>query len=65
MPRHSIEELLRVAARAPSGTNVQSWMVHVLTGSALSRLSNAIFAVCHDPAQLARSKVDYANYPAK
>ena len=28
-----ITDILEVAARAPSGTNIQPWKVHVLTGS--------------------------------
>lgn len=61
--RETIEEILRVAARAPSGTNTQPWKVRVLTGAALRRLSDAILAVCRDPAALARSSDDYAYYP--
>ena len=33
-----IEEILNVAARAPSGTNIQPWNVHVLTGKARNRI---------------------------
>jgi nitroreductase len=36
--RAVIEEILAVAARAPSGTNTQPWLVHVLTGAARDRL---------------------------
>jgi nitroreductase len=42
VPRATVEELLRVAARAPSGTNMQPWQVRVLTGAAKERLSKAI-----------------------
>jgi nitroreductase len=63
--RATIEDILRVAARAPSGTNAQPWHVHVLTGAALHRLSDAILAACHDPEELARSEEDYSYYPTK
>jgi nitroreductase len=65
VPRATIEAILNVAARAPSGTNAQPWKVHVLTGAALRRLSEAILAACRDPQQLERSKDDYSYYPAK
>ncbi len=32
VPRETIEAMLAVAARAPSGTNTQPWRVYVLTG---------------------------------
>jgi len=65
VPRAVIEEILGVAARAPSGTNTQPWNVHVLTGAALQRLSAAIFAACRDPQELARHKNEYDYYPPK
>ncbi|WP_126227682.1 nitroreductase [Burkholderia ambifaria] len=34
-----IREILSLAARAPSGTNSQPWLVHVVTGAAKERLS--------------------------
>lgn len=40
----TIETILRVASRAPSGTNIQPWRVHVLTGAARRKLTNAILA---------------------
>ncbi|MBD0425568.1 nitroreductase [Aquisalinus flavus] len=38
VPREVIEEILTLAARAPSGGNLQPWYVHVVTGEALGRL---------------------------
>ena len=38
--REIIKDILNVAARAPSGTNIQPWNVHVLTGEARNRLCN-------------------------
>ncbi|MFP5392740.1 MAG: nitroreductase [Gammaproteobacteria bacterium] len=63
VPRADIEAILAVAARAPSGTNLQPWKVTVLTGQARQRLSEAILAVHNDP-QAARAHVEeYAYYP--
>lgn len=36
-----INEILDLAARAPSGSNIQPWRVHVLTGKTLTRLTDA------------------------
>ena len=65
VPRAVLEDILRVASRAPSGTNTQPWNVHVLTGPALSRLSAAILAIYDDAEQLARHKDEYSYYPEK
>ena len=42
VPRETIEDILAVAARAPSGTNVQPWKVYVLAGGAKTELSRKI-----------------------
>jgi len=42
VPRALIEHLLLVAARAPSGTNMQPWRSYVLTGAAKQRLTARI-----------------------
>ncbi len=42
VPRATLEEILRIAAQAPSGSNIQPWRVHVLTGAPLDRLRNAM-----------------------
>lgn len=47
VPREEIEAILRAAARAPSGTNIQPWKVYVLTGAAREKLSAAVLAA-HD-----------------
>ena len=65
VPRQTIEEILAVAARAPSGTNTQPWKVHVLTGAALQRLSARICAVYDDPAQRSQHTEEYAYYPTE
>ncbi len=63
VPRETLEAILQVAARAPSGTNTQPWQVHVLTGAALARLSARILAAYDDPAQAALHTEEYAYYP--
>ena len=63
VPRTLIEDILHVAARAPSGTNTQPWQVHVLTGAAKTRLSDRILAVYDDPEELATHSEEYAYYP--
>ncbi len=65
VPRETIEAILSVAARAPSGTNTQPWRVHVLTGEARLRLSAAIRAAYDDPAQRAQHTEEYAYYPTE
>ncbi|MCA8057380.1 MULTISPECIES: nitroreductase [Burkholderia cepacia complex] len=37
-----ISEILSLSARAPSGTNSQPWLVHVVTGAAKERLSDRV-----------------------
>jgi nitroreductase len=47
VPRELVAHVLRVAARAPSGTNMQPWRVHVCSGETKARLSAAVLAA-HD-----------------
>ncbi|UDF37519.1 UNVERIFIED_ORG: nitroreductase [Shinella sp. XGS7] len=61
--RALIEDILRTASRAPSGTNTQPWQVHVLTGAAKARLSQRITAAYDDPEELATHGEEYAYYP--
>ncbi len=61
--RDDIERILEVSARAPSGTNIQPWNVHVLTGNAKTRLSDAILAAHADPDTARQHVEEYAYYP--
>ena len=63
--RETIEEILSVASRAPSGTNTQPWQVHVLTGEAKVALSRDILAAFDDPQERARHTEAYAYYPTQ
>ena len=65
VPRASIEEILAVAARSPSGTNTQPWKVYVLTGAAKTSLSHKIQAAFNDPAEREKHSEEYAYYPTE
>ena len=47
VPRQTIEDILAVSSRAPSGVNTQPWKVTVLTGEAKEALSRKILSA-HD-----------------
>lgn len=42
VPIETVRRLLEAARRAPSGSNIQPWSVHVVTGAALARLTKAL-----------------------
>ena len=63
--RQTIEDILAVASRAPSGTNTQPWQVHVLTGAALQALARDIAAAHNDPAERATHTEEYTYYPTE
>ena len=63
--RETIEAILAVAARAPSGTNTQPWKVYVLTGAAKTELSRKIGAAYDDPAERAQHTEEWAYYPTE
>ena len=65
VPRVTIEEILEVASRAPSGTNTQPWKVTVLTGAARQRLTDAIRAAYDDSEQRKQHAEEYAYYPVQ
>lgn len=61
--RATIEAILAVARRAPSGTNLQPWRVHVLTGAARQHLVDAVCAAydADEPGH----RAEYNYYPAE
>jgi nitroreductase len=63
IPRATVEQILAVSSRAPSGTNTQPWKVTVLTGEAKERLSNSILAVYNDAELRKQHTEEYAYYP--
>lgn len=62
-----IDEILRIAARAPSGTNIQPWRVHVLSGETRDRLVTRVCAVFDAAAARAEPEytAEYRYYPAE
>jgi nitroreductase len=44
VPLDTVRHLLAVASRAPSGSNIQPWKAHAVTGAALKRLTDALSA---------------------
>lgn len=58
----TVRELLELAARAPSGGNLQPWHVYALTGEPLARLTSR---VKEKLARGEREQGDYVIYPPK
>lgn len=44
VPEATVREILALASRAPSGTNSQPWLVHVVKGASRERVSQAVLA---------------------
>ncbi len=69
VPRATIEHLLRLASRAPSGTNTQPWKVYVLQGasrdSLVEKVCAAHDALRADPGLAAEYREEYDYYPEK
>lgn len=69
VPRDTIEHLLRLASRSPSGTNTQPWKVYVLQGvsrdSLVEKVCAAHDALRADPALAAEYREEYDYYPEK
>ena len=61
--KETIVEILEVASRAPSGTNMQPWKAHVVMGAARDRLSEAARAAFH--ADDYKAEAEYRYYPAE
>lgn len=65
VPRPLIEEILRTASRAPSGTNIQPWKAWVVTGKRKALLSERLIAAFDDPEEAATHSEPYHYYPEK
>ncbi|MBW1248722.1 nitroreductase [Pseudomonas tolaasii] len=61
--RTVLETILGESSRAPSGSNIQPWKVHVLTGSSKAGLSRRILTIQQDPEQDALHTEEFAYYP--
>ena len=59
----TIRDILRVAARAPSGTNMQPWKVYVVSGERKQALSEAILSSGVRPEKIEWDEYKY--YPDK
>lgn len=61
--RQTVERILALAARAPSGTNIQPWRVWVVAGAPKDRLCARIMAAheAEDPSH----QEEYAYYPGE
>jgi nitroreductase len=65
VPREWIEDLLSVAATAPSGTNTQPWKVHVLVGDSLRAFTQAVLEAAAAPDAAQQFQEEYAYYPSR
>ncbi len=69
VPRATIEHLLELASRAPSGTNTQPWKAYVLQGASrnilVDKVCQAHEALRANPALAAEYKEEYDYYPQK
>lgn len=69
VPRETIEHILQVASRAPSGTNTQPWRVYVLQGasrdSLVQKCCAAHDALRADPSLAGQYREEYDYYPEK
>ncbi|MDR6456115.1 nitroreductase [Variovorax paradoxus] len=65
IPRRTVEDILEVASRAPSGTNIQPWKVYVLGGEAKAALSRKILDAYNDPATLAQHTDEVSSHPTE
>jgi len=69
VPREAIADILRLASRAPSGTNTQPWRAYVLQGASRDNLVDKVCtahdAVRANPDLAAQYKEAYDYYPEK
>ena len=63
VPQASVADILAVASRAPSGSNIQPWQTYVLTGESLKSLTSRLLEAFNDPAQRLMHQEEYAYYP--
>ena len=48
VPHATLRQLLDIARHAPSGSNIQPWKVHALTGASLTNYSDALIAAARN-----------------
>ena len=62
VPRETVAHILDVAARAPSGTNMQPWRAHVLGGAVKDGLARAVLEA-FETSTPGTHKGEYNYYP--
>ncbi len=62
VPRDIVEHLLDVAARAPSGTNMQPWRAYVVAGQVKEALAEALVER-HSSGEVGGLSAEYRYYP--
>lgn len=69
VPRETVEAILAVASRAPSGSNIQPWKVHVCAGPVRDAICREVLAAhdaeAADPAAGEPHRDEYRYYPEK
>ena len=63
VPKDVLKDILSIASRAPSGTNIQPWKVWVLTGETKRRVSERLLATFDDPEEVSTHSEPYQYYP--
>lgn len=61
VPLATVKHILDTAARAPSGTNIQPWLVHAVAGEAQRRLTLAVMKAREERPP----KAEFSYYPIK
>ena len=64
VPRETVERILALASRAPSGTNIQPWHVTVVAGEARERVTRTMYAEFMQRGEEAWKR-EFEYYPVK
>ena len=62
VPRTEVEELLALASRSPSGSNIQPWKLHVFSGELRHRITREILQAI-DAGQAGEHRREWNYYP--
>ena len=57
VPKAVLEEVIKLATRAPSSMNTQPWHFHVITGTALDNIRNCLLYTSPSPRDRTRSRM--------
>ena len=63
VPRETVEKILEISQRAPSGTNTQPWHTYVCAGKVRDAISNDVLELASQGKAAKYEEFDY--YPAK